>query len=696
LSRRVEHLFDAEGPLARRWPRYERRASQVELSAQIARAIEHGGVLLAEAPTGVGKSLAYLAPAVLHALESGRRAVVATCTRSLQDQLVERDLPALLGALDASVPHARLKGKQNYVCPRALDLEDPTEPDEIELIEALRRWAASDVEGDLDRFATNDAEGFRRMRPRVAADPNACTTVTCRRGRECFWARARREAASAQLLVVNHALLSLSGESDGLLPEFDTLIVDEAHRLEAVLLAQLERGVSRHRFDELFRLLGGAKTPRRGAKKREHMGFLARLSGAVSPLFGASGEAEHLDRLTRRVVDARPDVSRLFDSLAEPAASAGPYAIRRRYRSTAELLGGELGTLELVLQHCGEFARGLNRVAETAGRGDSTRLAEIAAEAEQLASRFSVLGGDLEALTDPTRHGWVYWRTAGTRGAELHGAPVTAGEHARRLVLGRARTTVFTSATLSSGGHFDFLAGRLGLGESWGLPYETHVAPSPFPLERQMRAYILEGAQGEAETVADVVAALAKSGRNQLVLFTAHERLRRARELLRARLPASALLLAQEWDGPAGLVSERFRAERGAILLGVQSLWEGVDFPGEALEIVVVAKLPFAVPDDPVVEARAERLREQDLDPFREDAVPEAVLRFRQGIGRLIRRADDRGVVVVCDARLASASYREAFLEALPVTPSRWSDATALAADAARFLAEPLVVEEKA
>jgi ATP-dependent DNA helicase DinG len=192
----------------------------------------------------------------------------------------------------------------------------------------------------------------------------------------------------------------------------------------------------------------------------------------------------------------------------------------------------------------------------------------------------------------------------------------------------------------------------------------------------------------EAEAIALTVAELSRvARRNTLVLFTAHERLRRAHARLRTLLPPGLSLLAQERDGGAGRLAERFRGERGAVLLGVQSLWEGVDFPGEALEVLVVARLPFSVPDDPVVEARGERLRERGLEPFRYDAVPEAVMRFRQGVGRLIRRATDRGVLVVCDPRLARASYRGPFRAALPVEPERWQDPRGLAQEAGAFLA---------
>ena len=698
LERRVQSMLEPGGRLATAWPRYEARSGQVALAGAIARTLEHGGVLLAEAPTGVGKSLAYLLPAALLALEGRQRVVVATCTRSLQDQLYDRDLPALLEILGAPLPCARLKGKQNYLCPRELELEDPAGAEESGLIDRLRRWSTEDPEGDLDRFEAEDAEAFRRVRGRVATDPAACTLATCRRGRECFWVRARRQAGEARLLVVNHALLALSGESQGLLPDFDVLVIDEAHRLEGVLLAQLERSTSRGRFDELLRLVGSDRArARRGGAPRG--GLLARLSAYALPLLertrGGESLGEDIRRLAARVEEARADAARLFESLEPKGEGHALYGHRERYRSTAELLGGDLQPLESMLVHCSALSQSLHRLGEALemARGGAAG-AELAGELEQTSGRFSALGADLEALTDPRERDWVYWRTAGQRGVELHGAPMTAADHARRLVLGRARAAVLTSATLSAGGDFSFLAERLGLGESNGLPYDTVAVPSPFPLERQMRAYAYAAASEEAEAVADVVAALAREApRNMLVLFTAHERLKRARVKLLDRLPKGTSLLAQEWDGPAGLLSRRLRDQRGVILLGVQSLWEGVDFPGEALEILVVAKLPFSVPDDPLVAARAERMREQGREPFREDALPEAVLRFRQGVGRLIRRADDRGILVVCDPRLASASYRGAFVESLAVAPRLYRDPQALATEAARFLAEVTLEE---
>lgn len=694
LVPRVVAALRPGGLLARAWPGYEERHAQVELARDVARTLERGGVLLAEAPTGVGKSVAYLLPAVLRALETDERVVVATCTKSLQDQLYERDLPALLAALGAKLAVARLKGKQNYLCPRALELADVAGEEERETLEALRAWGASDPEGDLDRFDPPDAEAYRRLRARVATDPYACTAAVCRRGRECFWARARRAASEARLTIVNHALLVRAAEAESLLPEFQVLVVDEAHRLEGVLASQLERVVSRHRFDELLRLTGTPKPARRA--RRESGGLLARVRALALPLLSGDPERDRLfadlERLGQRADEVREDATNLFAALSPGAAGPGPYGARRRYRSQLELLGRDLGAVEGVLEHCRAFATVLRRAAGACVAADGGSAGEeLSAELENVALRWDELHADLVALSEASNPDWVYWRSQapGSKGAELRGVPVSVGDFARAQILSRARAVVLTSATLSSGGDFEWAAGRLGLGEERGLPFESASYPSPFPLERNMRVEVFDGGPDEATAVAGVVAALGRAApRNALVLFTAHERLRRARTRLASLLPPGRLLLAQDVDGPAGLLVDRFRAARGAILLGVQSLWEGVDFPGEALELLVVAKLPFSVPDDPVVEARGERLRERGQDPFRDDAVPEAVMRFRQGVGRLIRRSDDRGVLVVCDPRLATASYRGPFRAALPVEPRLWRDATELAAEAARFLAE--------
>jgi Rad3-related DNA helicase len=697
LVARVEQAFAPGGALARHWPEWEERAGQRTLAIEVARTLEQGGVLMAEAPTGVGKSLAYLLPAVLYAAETGERVVVATCTRSLQDQLHERDLPAVLAALGLELPVALLKGKQNYLCPRALEIASGDGEAELEVLESVRAWAARDPFGDLDRFAHEDGEAFRRIRSRVATDPSACTSATCRRGRECFWARARRRAAEAKLVVVNHALLARAAGADGLLPPFDALIVDEAHRLEGVLSSQLERSASRHRVEELLRLTGASAGGRRGG------GLLARVRTFSAPLLGASPGRERLqddlDRLSARGDELRHDADALFARLAmNGAVSDGPYSRRVRHRDAAELFGRELQSLEVVLEHARTFADVLRRgsgalqVAEGGGASGtaSEASAELQAELDTVSARWQQLHDDLASLADAGDRDWAYWRSQGpqARVAELHGAPVWVGEHARRLVREGPRAAVLTSATLSAAGDFRWAAERLGLGEELGAPYAQLIVPSPFALERQMRAYIFDAPGDEAEAIADVVAALWRvARRNTLVLFTAHERLRRAHQRLKTLLPAGTPLYAQDRDGPAGLLAERFRAERGAVLLGVQSLWEGVDFPGEALEVLVVARLPFSVPDDPVVEARAERLRERGLEPFRHDAVPEAVMRFRQGVGRLIRRATDRGVLVVCDPRLARASYRGPFRAALPVEPRLWKDPRGLAHEAGAFLA---------
>ncbi len=523
------------------------------------------------------------------------------------------------------------------------------------------------------------------MRARIATDPGGCTGATCRRARDCPWVRARREAAAAPIVIVNHALLALSGEIEGLLPEFDVLVVDEAHRLEGVLLGQMEEVASAGRFDEVLRTLGsGARRAGRGG------GLLGRIRAWLA---GGLADPERLEaprRAGERVEELRVQVEALFRQLEPAGSPPSAYGWRLRHRDREELVGGDYDALEAVLSGGVALARALSGIAAALGAERDPAAVELGAECEVLGARLAGLTATLDRLSEARDPERVFWRASSGRGVELRGAPVSVGSHARERVLGRARAAILTSATLSVGGDFGFLADRLGLGEAHGAPFESLAVPSPFPLARQMEVLIAPPAAREESGVAEVVAALARrANRNQLVLLTAHERLRRVRDALR---PAhAAALIAQERDGPITALTERFRASRGAILLGVQSLWEGVDFPGESLEILVVARLPFSVPDDPVVEARGERLVALGRDPFRDDALPEAVLRFRQGIGRLIRRSDDRGVLVVCDPRLATASYRRAFLGALPAAPRPMPDVETLASEAARFLAAETV-----
>ncbi len=298
--------------------------------------------------------------------------VVATCTRSLQDQLFERDLPALLEAVDLRLPCARLKGKQNYLCPRALQQIDGRGPEEDETLDELRRWAAADEEGDLDRFPASDPEAMRRLRGRLGADPHACTMLTCRKGRECYWVRARRVAAQARVVVVNHALLAISGEVEGLLPDFDVLVVDEAHRLEGVLLGQLEVSVSRNRIEEALRLVGTGR--RRGGRA---VGLAGESRGASSRACAASPcrssprrraarrpRARSWTRWRERVTQAREDADRFFETIEPRGERHEVYGARERYRSALELLGRDLEPLEAILSHCNRFARSLHLLAE--------------------------------------------------------------------------------------------------------------------------------------------------------------------------------------------------------------------------------------------------------------------------------------------------------------------------------------------
>src|SRR6185369_12906187 len=369
---------------------------------------------------------------------------------------------AVLEALNLSLPVAGLKGKQNYLCPRALESASVVGEEE-EMLEELRRWAGADESGDLDRFPASDVEAFQRVRGRLGADPAACNTATCRRGRECFWVRARRRAGEARLLVVNHALLALAAGADGLLPPFDLLVVDEAHRLEGVLLSQLERSTSRHRFEEALRLIGSGR--------RATGGLAARMRGFFLPLFDDARRADldqEVEETVGRATRAREDVERFFAHVG-PRGDRGEgderYGRRERYRSASELLGGDLEPLEVLLSHCASFARALSLWSHRASDPELSAGVDapdtLGAELEHAAMVWSALGSDLENVAEAADRSWVYWRSAGGRGVELHGSPVSVGDAARRLVTGRA--AVLTSATLSAGSDFAFALERLGL-----------------------------------------------------------------------------------------------------------------------------------------------------------------------------------------------------------------------------------------
>ena len=617
------------GALAAAHPAWESRPAQLELARRVAAALERRTHLLAEAGTGTGKTLAYLVPAVL----SGRRVVVSTATRTLQDQLFDKDLP-LLGAAGLPAHAALLKGRANYLCLQRFQQFEGRPlfdtPADAQAWDAVRDWAGRTATGDR---AELDVPDDWSAWAQLSTTSDGCHGARCPRFEDCFVTRARRAAEQAQLVVVNHALffadLALRARGEGLglqvLPPYDAVVFDEAHALEDVATEHFGTQVSSGK------LLGLSQDAVKAAAAAEgRLGLLAAqalaLRAEVDRFFAAAQDALGLVEDGERRLDAA--------ALAPLRAKAGPLL-----RALEALAAG---------------------VPEVEGAG-----AALARRALEGASQLSFV---LEAAAP----GHVFWAQRRGRGLWLRAAPIEVGRTLAEHLYAAAPTCVFTSATLLAPGQgtrgeadFGYVVERLGLaGRSW----DAVEVPSPFDWPRQAALYLPRGfpepnAKDFTRAVADEVVELCRlTGGRAFVLFTSLRQMDAVHALAAPRLDVPALL---QGERPRRALLDAFRA-RPSVLFAAQSFWEGVDVPGDALSLVVIDKLPFLPPGSPLVAARIDAVRERGGDAFSDYQVPQAALALRQGFGRLIRSRTDRGVVAVLDSRLASRGYGRAFLAALP------------------------------
>ncbi|MBI5835662.1 MAG: ATP-dependent DNA helicase [Candidatus Eisenbacteria bacterium] len=669
-------------------PRYEPRPDQGRMASDVADCLQRGGVLLAEAPTGLGKTLAYLLPAVEWARASGQPVVVSTHTKSLQDQILDSELPILGRALGGDVRVVRLKGRENYLCRSRVEgfLAERAGTPEARRLEAL---LASVPDGDLSAVDDGDNawEPFRGQE----LDAGHCPSEICRDTRGCWLRKARRQAQEAHVVVVNHALWLTDRMAGGVvLPEFSRLVVDEAHHLPDAFTRALSVRFTQRSFGvALDRLLG---KPRAAGQLKA---LQAALKGhAQGDVFAGSGSAslererEAARALQEALEAVRPAGEGAFEDLSRVAGQGG------RVR-----LDGCSDPTEVFPPRLDDL---LDRLRDALRAGEAWRA--LAPEEPDSASKLRPyvvrsLGQwekeaqALLALTGPIPDGrCATLEFSRPSGVTLESVPWNVGREASAELTGRLESVVLTSATLAADGKFDYLCGRLGL-EAGDVRAEAYV--SGIDPARQLLALSVSGVPdprepGYLEAAADTVAELATLGRNTLVLATSWESLRGLAGLLEPRVPQ---LLTQDDPRRRSQLARRFRGARGAVLLGVQSFWEGVDFPGEALEVLVMLRLPFGVPTDPVFEARKRDYEARGLDPFRDLAVPEAVLRFRQGVGRLLRRSTDRGVFVLLDRRAGGSGYGRSFVAALGTPLRQARGAREAAAAAGEFLGAGTVTE---
>ncbi len=682
----VIEALGERGPVAAQLGQYEDRRSQRDMAAYVADGYNDGGVLLLEAGTGVGKSFAYLVPALTWARANGERTVVSTNTINLQEQLVGKDLPLLREALrdgDHAPSFALLKGWRNYLCLSRLHQavgaqRTLLEQDKLDELLAIAEWAGHTADGTLSDLPVAPSS---EVWDEVSAEPDLCGRLKCPHFDRCFLFRARRRAAEADVVVVNHHLLAAdlsvrqaqdNWEEAAVLPPYRRLILDEAHHLEEVAATHLgtqvtSRGVRRllNRFERNGR--GLAPT------------LAHELAGRDDLLSRASLDLLR-ERLLPAVADARRASDALFQRLAGRLESAPVGQLRLGDDFVTDPIWDEgLGfELDAALSGFRVLRETVEAIADRLAQADDTeRRGQLLQELRGVMRRLDGIADGLNRSLRPVGGGppTVRWVERTQRGGQvqLSAVPLDLAPILRKLLFDRLDTVALTSATLAAGGDFGFLETRLGLAGDDSPVTVREVFPSPFDYSSQCVFGIpdnlpepREDETGHGAAVVQVVADLAyASDGGMFVLFTSHASLRRAAAELRGVLGARWPILVQG-EAPRDGLLRRFRAAENAILLGTDSFWEGVDVPGRALRALVLNKLPFKVPSEPLTAARLERLAEEGLDGFLHYLLPHAALKLKQGFGRLIRSRTDVGVVVLLDSRVVTKRYGPLLLGGLP------------------------------
>ncbi len=686
------------GPVARALGAYEDRPSQRDMAAHITDAYNDGGVLLLEAGTGVGKSFAYLVPALAWARANGERTVISTNTINLQEQLVGKDLPFLRDALqdEQKVPtFALLKGWRNYLCLSRLHQavgaqRSLLEPEKYDELTGLFEWSGHTADGTL---ADLPFQPSGEVWDEVSAEADLCPRLQCSHFDACFLFRARRRAAEADVVVVNHHLLSadlaVRRASDNwreaaVLPPYDRLILDEAHHLEDVAAAHLGAQVTSRGIRRLL-----------GRFERNGKGLLPALAADLVAQGDLLARAS-LDLLRERLLPAVADARRAADQLIlrlhgrlerEPG---GVLRLIDEFQSDAvwgEGLQRELDAALIAFRAIRDY---VETIADRMAGGELTeRRTQLLGELRGVMRRLESVSDGLNQALRPAPGGppVVRWlERSGAKGQQvsLAAVPLDLAPILREAIFERVKTVTLTSATLAAGGEFDFLESRLGLSADPNPVTVKTILPSPFDYGEQCLFGIpndlpdpREDEAGHAGAVVQVVHDLAwASDGGMFVLFTSHGALRRAAAELRAVAGERWPILAQG-DAPRDVLLRRFRELGRAILLGTDSFWEGVDVPGRALRTLVITKLPFKVPSEPLTAARLERLAEQGEDGFMGYLLPHAALKLKQGFGRLIRTRADVGAVVLLDKRVVTKRYGPLVLSGLPRADKivgRWAD----------------------
>ncbi|MBI9043924.1 MAG: DEAD/DEAH box helicase family protein [Anaerolineaceae bacterium] len=692
----ISSLMDYGGPFAAYFDQYEHRPQQIEMMRSIAEAFNESMHLMVEAGTGTGKSFAYLIPAAYWALENQKRVVISTNTINLQDQLISKDIPDLKNALNLELNATVLKGRSNYLCPRKLEAmrqRGPSSIDEMRVLGKVLVWIFGGGSGDRNEINIHGHMDFNAWN-KLSADDENCNSESClnRIGGVCPFYQAHQKAQSSQLVIVNHALL-LSDVASGsrILPEYNYLIIDEAHHLEAATTNALSYQVDQTDIIRMIKELGGSSSGL--------LSFLLnKIKGVVSPTELAQF-SQKVSRITDLLYRFEADNKNFFKAIDQflyeerDGYPINSYGQQVRLTSASRTIyaweGTEITwdtaseTLGLLLNLVEQLIKDLNDLNQKFPE----EIMDVMGSVSSVFRRLSEVNEQVSAFVSEPDTAFIYWIEiqAVSKRITMKVAPIHVGSLMENHLWYQKSSIILTSATLTTNGSFDYIRGRLNAEDTNEL-----ALGSPFDYQNSALLFLANDIPEPNDrtnyqrAVENTLINLSKStdGR-MLALFTSYMQLKQTSKSISSILSKEGFEIFEQGKGAsANALLESFKKSEKGILLGTRSFWEGVDIPGDSLSVLVILKLPFNVPSDPIIASRSETFE----DPFFEYHIPEAILRFRQGFGRLIRTDHDRGIVAVLDKRIISKRYGKMFIDSLPDCTIRQGALSELPLIASRWL----------
>ena len=693
---KIKGLLLPEGKIAGvMGSQYEERLEQLDMLEAVASSFNQDAISLIEAGTGTGKTLAYLLPAVYWSLFNGERVIISTNTINLQEQLIEKDIPLVRRGLEEEFKYALVKGMGNYLCLLRAEtvtdgLLDLAEDNEVDTLRSILEWSKVTQDGSLSDLNFSPPQ---EVWDKVSAESESCMRVRCPHYSRCFFYKARRELASSQLLVVNHHLLfsdlSIKGASEasdsGILPPYRRIIFDEAHHISDAATSHFGMRTTKY---GIIRMLRRLKRKGGGGEVKGLIYYTASLAtklkkyyrkGIITSVLRRVDEvlSPQVDRAEEYIRDAFDELYYFAQRISEGKGGSVEEINLRvtdevRNREGWEEIDKKFSILRIKLKELHEEIKSFVEVLidyET-----ETDMARIMMEFRGIANKLNFSADVIHSFLDSGDDGYVRWIEGRVgRGGVLSGlglSPLDISSNLKERLYSRCNTVVMTSATMAVRKSFDFLKSELGLKDEERV--EEFIIPSPFNYEDQALVAITKDlpeptGSGYADRISPIIIkAVRASQGNALILFTSYYLLQRIYDKIRDDLGGLGIISLKQGSLPRTRLLDRFRTEDKSVLFATDSFWEGIDVPGEALRLVIITRLPFKVPTEPIIEARVEHMENQGINSFLEYIVPTAVLKFKQGFGRLIRTRTDRGAVLILDSRIVSKSYGRYFLDSLP------------------------------